>query len=1772
MQTNKKVKSKTSTILTIIIFISVFVSTGWSSICIGSALNTYKNNGKVQFGDNGYVINNPDVTLATATVENSNRTQSCQTQNAQCVASSPISFTPFLSVPSYPIPSVDQSFSGYGNENRDYTYDQTVNNVQKFKTVKVRDFATVTMNVANDIDTFKIKSLKIADYGSELIVNKSSPYEVEIQYAGGSGAGIKYNTELTLNNATSFKTAHVTQGDYSEVNLPDAQTIQAGKWEIAQYATLNIGGTNGDYRFKDGINPSGPKYNSTVNISSANYFYSKGLQIGKLNIKADKIYINGKFVVNEYGEVRINPNNNAKVEMKANNLVDFRYNSKIYLAPGDYYFNNLKIGSNVQIIPTGSGIVRIFVYGSFKDASTSTGMSINKDGNPAHLILYSSNDIKLMGRTKISGLVISEKDVTLAITGASVTGAIISGGNIFVKAGTSVTYDSRVNDTDDRFGNCNSTPPGTDDICYNDLQLSGVCMGFGSCAGGLDCKKTYPLQINSSINNVKIYYNETGMSGSFGGSCGVDPSGTCQTTHNVNFGSFGFFDQATEFDLGNVDQNTNDPDIWTQNTIGMSCISEDRLYVTYEKDGTTYKEKLKKCGQTQEENKFRDFAIRNPEKTRNIRGNVKFIGNTVLKYNYSNPYHYTNAYLNLQYIDTDNNPNTYNSSKALLNMPTGSTIVWAGLYTQGYLKGTISINEIYQKLSEPIHLTIPSIGTILVTHDVIDYALNKLPNYGTYIKYGYSYDTYSEIKQLEGKTASEVNGWITAANIKCYEGTDNSGLGNYGAWTLVVIYKNPNEKLKNISVFDGYKRVSQVANSNIVNISVNGFLTPLHGDINSTLSLFVGEGDKYISGDKLYVNNTAINTSNAFDSSITGVTREPSIVNNQGIDIQNHNISDIISNGDTEATIKLTSTQDTYFPSVVAFATNLYEPRVCYYINTIKDNNNNIIFNNGHFLNGAQIDPTKEYNFNLWIANMKKNSNDNIENARNVQIYVNAPEFNYTSNSTQIKNIGDSAYADITDQQGDDIGEYSNSTKNFTWRLGIGANANQGGDINVANSFDDNSSKAFIKLKGRFSSIEENQTTLDISQFYTFKASFQTNSITVTSENALPIEACVNMDTNADLYIHPKGLFDAWDTFRSINDRNISTKIVNKNFNLIIASINSTNDNTETKEGIDIQYQLYDINNHTGITNWMEYNASSGKDGAYAVKTFKVNSARKNVRVRFKFCAHYNGSGFVLSSLNGCPSADINTSTFSSDNFAIRPYTFKIFGNNQYKRAGEDFNLTIKAVDENNNSISTGVSDYIDSILDYNESTSNLNIASHFYIPSSSDIHQMQTDTGQTNVTTCPYSGSFTVNNTNFLNGEANITLNFSETGILDVNISEKSGNEFAKVDEDDTNDSQRYIKPAIKIYDKNDISKTNILLFIPYKFITTAQYNTTTNQNWLYIADINQSNTTFTTPTMAAYLLYTIKAYNKSGNIVKNYTKTCFPDVDEVNAPRVNGLKLNTTFDLFLDMDLNTTHDANISLYTESNTSNAIWTPQKNKSISSGINYIQEWISPSQFENGVGQAKVYFNIDRNISNAINPIIIAVHDVNTSTSWMSNPGSPKNFNGTLMDINKTFFYGRVHAPDYSAENNTTISNAKIYYEVYCKDCGKSQYPSLGKESIDGVYWYVNTTQDNSKDGNISGFPISLNTTPSGLLTIIQNSISNGVENNTINYIGSSYPYKEKIDINASSWLIYNPYNPNATTNSFYVDYSGVGGWAGIGKTGHTVDLNISTRRSKRIEW
>ena len=681
-------------------------------------------------------------------------------------------------------------------------------------------------------------------------------------------------------------------------------------------------------------------------------------------------------------------------------------------------------------------------------------------------------------------------------------------------------------------------------------------------------------------------------------------------------------------------------------------------------------------------------------------------------------------------------------------------------------------------------------------------------------------------------------------------------------------------------------------------------------------------------------------------------------------------------------------------------------------------------------------------------------------------------------------------------------------------------------------------------------------------------------------------------NTNAGPADYVAGPFDAWDTFRDDTsappaDRNISTKIVNKSFKLSLASLNKDNNGYELKQGSgSVAVAIYPKGSMTPISNAIAFDANSTNHSANS-GDFIVASAQREAVVGFKLCATYEENGstgnaeYTLYPASICSSTkvyDCNASTtgtptwhicYAGDSFAVRPYSFRLFGKNQYKRAGEDFNVTIKAVDETNDAVNSGTADTVTGVTDYNVSTATLDIAAQFYTPSAADVAQMQSDTGLTNVTTCPQSGTFEITDGNFSNGEINASMKFSETGILDVQVSEKPGSEFALVDADDTNDTQRYIKPATSIQDENDIGKSNILLFIPYSFVTTAEYNTTTAKNWLYMNDINGSTTT---PKMAAYLKYTIKAYNKDGSLTKNYTSSCFPDTDEVHCPRINGLKLNTTFDLFLDANINVSADANLSFYSEDNASNAIWMPHSNMSVSSGNNAVEEWISPAQFQNGIGEAYVYFNVDRKINAALNPIKIKVIDANTSTSWMDNPGSPKEFTGMVLNQEKIFYYAKAHIKDVKVQGND--ANITGYYEVFCygDGCDKNLLPDgLASKNNDDPRWWINSDHRNSKCGKIVSIaPKGSSSAISGDVTSMDNLSTSTVH---VSYDGSKgYPYKTTMKIVPSSWLIYNKYIQNANHNEFIVKFeSAQGGWAGKDESNSST-ATLNTDKDRILQW
>jgi len=233
------------------------------------------------------------------------------------------------------------------------------------------------------------------------------------------------------------------------------------------------------------------------------------------------------------------------------------------------------------------------------------------------------------------------------------------------------------------------------------------------------------------------------------------------------------------------------------------------------------------------------FDLINPDYTRNIRGNYKIAGNTVLcltekRSGYGGTctndlMHTSNNYVS-KYIDIDdNNPDndhtgTWNSSSSYIELPDtydqrgGYGILWAGLFWQGRVPAA-NDEDIHYPIDNGSSYTFEEIGdgTHHASVNLEAIGANKIKlkiDSGTYqnimaktlYKYGASYGAYADVtEKLQGSNLGKGIHNFTVANLMTAEGREHSP-GVLGGWSLVVIYAEDfNGQPRNISVRTGSK-------------------------------------------------------------------------------------------------------------------------------------------------------------------------------------------------------------------------------------------------------------------------------------------------------------------------------------------------------------------------------------------------------------------------------------------------------------------------------------------------------------------------------------------------------------------------------------------------------------------------------------------------------------------------------------------------------------------------------------------------------------------------------------------------------------------------------------------------------------------------------------------------------------------------------------------------------------------------------------------------------
>lgn len=381
----------------------------------------------------------------------------------------------------------------------------------------------------------------------------------------------------------------------------------------------------------------------------------------------------------------------------------------------------------------------------------------------------------------------------------------------------------------------------------------------------------------------------------------------------------------------------------------------------------------------------------------------------------------------MSYVDIDGNPNTFMSSSDSLNLANCSEVLWAGLYWTGRLAvsgGASSApnfatrNQIKLKVNNGTYQTLTA-----------DELLDNTTGHVTY----HCFKNITSIVQSNG-----IKARYTLADLVTRSGVS----GSYGGWTIVVVYKNVYQSMRNLTVFDG---LANVSTGNTVTIPISGFVTPISGPVSFELGVVSHDGDRGDVGDQLrfngagtYVNvsDAAHNANDVFNSTIAvnGIVtpfRNPSLNNTLGHDASifnpNNSTFNYIGNNTNSANIQITTGGETILTSVVTSVIDVFEPdlRATVYISD---------------LNGGQVNPGDELEYTVVGKNIGSDVSLNTFITDTLD-----PRTIYVPNSLSVFYGPNSGLK--TDAYLDDQAEYDPINRVIIARIGTGANNTNGGTV-----------------------------------------------------------------------------------------------------------------------------------------------------------------------------------------------------------------------------------------------------------------------------------------------------------------------------------------------------------------------------------------------------------------------------------------------------------------------------------------------------------------------------------------------------------------------------------------------------------------------------------------------------------------------------------------------------------------------------------------------------
>lgn len=420
-----------------------------------------------------------------------------------------------------------------------------------------------------------------------------------------------------------------------------------------------------------------------------------------------------------------------------------------------------------------------------------------------------------------------------------------------------------------------------------------------------------------------------------------------------------------------------------------------------------------------------------------------------------------NNLLSMEPVDVDGDPSTFGSSSAVLRIPSGSTVLWAGLHWNGATRvppgGNSNHGSTYEAAPPDIgarfqvRMATPASGGYRaldaapadgISRDTWDdLRPDSTDSYGAYV------DVTSLVK-------AGGSGRYTVADIQTCRGFG----GCFGSWSLTVAFAHPDEPARNLNVWHGWQLTSPTRDGGVQEFSVDGITPPPSGDVNARIGVVQADGDRGLGPDSLEIASPSHpawaefqvpdrplatgegdwfnSTVNTFGQRRPDADANPNHLANLDQDIALVQRDDIIGNDDTSVRFRVaTASTESLYSQVVHSAVDLYEPEIAIAKSVAP---------------AGPLPTSSEVTWKLAIANK------GIDPVRKAVVTDPLPVgLTYLPGSLRYASGGPAALlGPKTDAPGDDQAEWDAAHRTLTLRVGAGASASTGGTMGIAPAAD----------------------------------------------------------------------------------------------------------------------------------------------------------------------------------------------------------------------------------------------------------------------------------------------------------------------------------------------------------------------------------------------------------------------------------------------------------------------------------------------------------------------------------------------------------------------------------------------------------------------------------------------------------------------------------------------------------------------------------------------